>query len=149
MRSPRIACCLTALLLAGCDAPVPDCTSLGVQRNLSSLVRERVLRAELDASSVEDAALRGRIEMATSVIVEDTHRTGGDARKAVCSASIAIEGMGSDLRSIVRSETEVSYWVAVNDGGGFFVGLTYSDLDAIAAAHTSVTWAGRDRPFPR
>ena len=149
MRSPRIASCLAALVLAACDTPVPDCTLPGVQRNLSSLVRERVLRAELDASSVEDAAVRGRIEMATSVIVEDTRRTGGDARKAVCSATIAIEGMGADLRSIVRSRTEVSYWVAVNDGGGFFVGLMYADLDAVAAAHTRVTWAGRDRPFRR
>jgi hypothetical protein len=98
---------------------------------------------------VHDTALSGRIGMATSVIVEATRRTGGDARKALCSANIAIEGMGADLRSIVRSETEVSYWVATSDGGNFLVGLTYSDLEAVAAAHTRVTWAGRGRPFQR
>jgi hypothetical protein len=149
MRLDRIALGLSALVLAACDAPVPDCTALGVQRNLSALVRERVLRAELDASSVEDAALRGRIDMATSVIVEDTRRTGGDAGKALCSATIAIEGMGADLRSIARNESDVSYWVTVSQDGGFFVGLTYSDLDALAAAYTTATWAGRDRPSPR
>ena len=149
MRLDRIASGLSALLLAACGVPAPDCTDAGVQRNLSTLVRERVLRAELDASSVEDAALRGRIEMATSVIVEDTHRTGGDERKTLCNATIAIEGMGADLRSIARSETDVAYWVALGDDGRFFVGLTYSDLDAIAAAYTSATWAGRDRPSPR
>ncbi|HTI46879.1 MAG TPA: hypothetical protein VMB76_10000 [Casimicrobiaceae bacterium] len=149
MRSARIAPAVTAMLLAACGTPAPDCTSLGVQRNLSTLVRERVLRAELDSAAVEDAPTRGRIDMATSVIIEQTRQTGGDARRALCSATLAIEGMGPDLRSIVRSETDVSYWVAVDDGGGFFVGLMYSDLEAVAAAHTTATWAGRDRPSPR
>lgn len=149
MRLDRIACVLSGLLLVACDAPQPDCTALGVQRNLSTLVRERVLRAELDASSVDDATLRRRIEMATSVIVEETRRIGGDARKALCSATITIEGMGADLRSIARNETDVSYWVTLSADGRFFVGLAYSDLDAVAAAYTTATWAARDRPSPR
>jgi hypothetical protein len=112
-------------------------------------VRDRVLRAEMEASSVDDATMRARIEMATSVIVEDTRQAGGDARKVLCRATIAIEGMGADLRSIARSETDVAYWVSIGEDGQFLVGLMYSDLEAIAASHTSATWAGRGRPSRR
>lgn len=147
--APRLLC----LLLGACGAPAPpDCADLPVQRNLSALLRERVVRAELDATSAwDDAALRARIEMATSVIVEETRQTSVDARagKALCGATIAIEGMGADLRSIVRNETEVSYWVANGTDDRFLVGLTYADLEAIAASYTLATSAARDRPYQR
>lgn len=151
--APRaVTRCALWLLLGACAAPPPDCTTPAVQRNLSAMVRERVLRTALDASSSwNDAATRGRIDMATSVIVEDARPTGGNvqAGKVLCRATIAIEGMGADLRSIVRSETTVSYWVATGDDGRFLVGLTYADLEAVAAAHSGATSAPGDRPSPR
>ena len=144
---PRLsstALALAALLGVSCAEPtnepklVADCATRAVQDMVSSLVRERVLRAELDATPWLDAGTRARIEMATSVIFEEVTRNALDAHtgRSQCGADIAIEGMGPDNRFIVRTEGAVTYWVAPGQGdNGFLVGLGYSDLEALVATH--------------
>ena len=144
---PRLsstALALAALLGVSCAETatesklVADCQTRAVRDMVSSLVRERVLRAELDATPWVDAGTRARIDMATSVIFGEVTRNVLDTRtsRSQCAADIAIEGMGPDNRFIVRTEGAVTYWVSPGQGdNGFLVGLGYSDLEALVATH--------------
>lgn len=144
---PRLsstALALAALLGVSCaetaNEPklIADCQTRAVRDMVSSLVRERVLRAELDATPWLDAGTRARIDMATSVIFGEVTENVRDARtgRSQCGADIAIEGMGPDNRFIVRTEGAVTYWVSPGQGdNGFLVGLGYSDLETLVAAH--------------
>jgi hypothetical protein len=143
--TPRASCLgavAAVVLCAGCGQPLPihavlDCDALPVERMVSSLVRDRVLRAEIDASPWLDAATRARIEMATSVIIDEVALRERDERtgRVQCSASVAIEGMAGDNNSIVRTEGTLSYWASPGQGEGFLVGLGYTDLEGIVATH--------------
>jgi hypothetical protein len=137
-RFAAAAASLATLLLSSCGAPALDCDSEAVQRMLSSMVRDRVVQAEIDSvTSWVDAATRSRIEMATSVIVRDTQRAASDPRtgKLACNAALAVEGMGPDNRSIVRTEDNLLYWVTPGDDGAFLIGLSYADLESMLARH--------------
>jgi len=138
------ALALAALLGASCaetanePKSAADCQTRAVRDMVASLVRERVLRAELDATPWLDAATRARIDMATSVIFGEVTRNVLDARtgRSQCGADIAIEGMGPDNRFIVRTQGAVTYWVSPGQGdNGFLVGLGYSDLEKLVATH--------------
>jgi hypothetical protein len=144
---PRLsstALALVALLAGACAEPtgdvklVADCRTRAVQGMVSSMVRERVVRAELDARPWLDAGTRARIDMATSVIFDDVTRNELDRRtgRSECSADIAIEGMAPDNLSIVRTEGTLTYWVSPGQGdNGFLVGLGYTDLETLVATH--------------
>ena len=98
---PRLsstALALAALLGVSCaettNEPklVADCQTRAVRDMVASLVRERVLRAELDATSWLDAGTRARIDMATSVIFGEVTRNMLDPRtgRSQCGAELSI-----------------------------------------------------------